>query len=114
MRRARCGGPPAAHSSPAPRPSVPAPPPPPLPRPGPPRAGGTPPVQDAVGPTTQRSFDPVRKRRRLGQPLEAGGDPAAVLLGEVARFLETAARRNGEHDFTRGRVDAKGIAARLP
>jgi hypothetical protein len=56
----------------------------------------------------------VRERRGFRQPLEAGGDPAAVLLREVLGFLDAAARRHGENHLARGGVDAQRVAARLP
>src|SRR5262249_58889803 len=47
------------------------------------------------------------------QALGPRRDPAAVLLGELLRLLEAAARRHGENHLARGGVDAQRIASGL-
>jgi len=61
----------------------------------------------------QRQLDAVRERRRGRQALEPRRDPAAVLLRELFRLLEAAARRHGENHVAGGGVDAQRIASRL-
>ena len=95
---------PATHSSRSPSPSVPVQTVPRTPRRctmrcGTPRNGTTTPSANGAA---------------LRQPPEPRRDPAAVLLRELARLLQRAARRNGEHHFARRRLDAQRIAARLP
>src|SRR5580692_2748843 len=70
-------------------------------------------VCDAVRYAAQRHHDAVGERRRLRQPPEPCGDPAAVLLRERARFLQRAARRDRQNDFARVRLDAQCVAPRL-
>src|SRR5262249_39326414 len=85
-------------------------------RPGPlraPRAARAAAIDDAMGFTAQRYLDPMRERRRLRQALEPRRDPAAVLLRELFRLLEAAARRHGENHLARGGVDAQRIASGL-
>src|SRR5271154_1044037 len=48
----------------------------------------------------------------LRQPSKPRRDPAAVLVGEFARLLERAARRDRQDDFARRRLDAQRVAAR--
>src|SRR5262245_11725205 len=63
--------------------------------------------------TAQGHFDAMRERRRRRQALESRRDPAAVLLRELFRLLEAAARRHGENHVAGGGVDAQRIASRL-
>src|SRR5262245_66013623 len=63
--------------------------------------------------TAQRYLNPGRERRRLRQALEPRRDPAAVLLRELLRLLEAAARRHGENHLARGGVDEQRIASGL-
>src|SRR5437764_5970130 len=69
---------------------------------GPHRPALASPVRDAVRHTAQRDLETMGERRRFRQSLEPRCDPCAVLLGEVARLLETPARRNRQHHLTRG------------
>jgi hypothetical protein len=48
--------------------------------------------------------------RRLRQPFQACGNPAAVLLRKVLGFFHAAARRHGEDDLTRGGIDTQRVA----
>src|SRR5262249_60892311 len=80
---------------------------------GPHRAARTASIDDAVGFTAQRYLDPMLERRRLRQALEPRRDPAPVLLRELFRLLEAAARRHGENHLARGGVDAQRIASGL-
>ena len=70
-------------------------------------------MHDAMRHAAQRHFDPVRKGRRLRQPLEPRRDPTAVLLREFLRLLHAAARRHGENHLARRRIDAQRVAPRL-
>src|SRR3984957_6415800 len=71
-------------------------------------------MRDAVRQAAERNNDAVRKADGLRQAAEPGGDPAAVLLRERARFFQRAARRNREDHFTGRGGNAQRIAARLP
>ena len=53
---------------------------------GPDRAAHAAAMDDAVRIAAQRNLEAVRERRRLGQALEPGRDPGAMLLREVARL----------------------------
>src|SRR5262249_58767607 len=55
-------------------------------------------MRDAVPHAAQRNSDPVSKPYRLRQASKPRCDPAAMLLGELARFPQRAARRNGQND----------------
>ena len=96
MRRSICGALPATHKQrlAVRRPSRPN------------RAAHAAAVGDAMRHAAQRHLDAFGERRRFRQPPEPRRDPAAVLLRELARLLQRAARRNGQHDFARRRLDA--------
>src|SRR5262249_5612176 len=70
-------------------------------------------IDDAMRLAAQRPLDAVRERRRCRQALEPRRNPAAVLLRELFRLLEAAARRHGENHVAGGGVDAQRIASRL-
>src|SRR5262249_21312325 len=76
-------------------------------------AAHAPAAVDAVGVTPQRYLNSVGKGRRRRQALEPRRDPAAVLLRELFRLLEAAARRHGENHLAGGGVDAQRVASRL-
>src|ERR1041385_6814223 len=78
------------------------------------RATGTGTMLDAVIDAAQRQDNAVRKGRRLRQPVKPRRDPAAMLLGELPRLLETAARRNRQQHLARRGLDAQRVAPRLP
>src|SRR6516225_2067255 len=80
---------------------------------GPHRAAHAAAIDDAMRLAAQRHLDAVRERCRCRQALEPRGDPAAVLLRELFRLLEAAARRHGENHLAGGGVDAQRIASRL-
>ena len=69
------------------------------------------PVHDAMAQVAQRQDRAVNEGNDLGQPSQAGRDPAAVLLGELLRLVHAAARRNGENHFARGGIDGPDIAS---
>ena len=71
-------------------------------------------MHDTVIDAAQRNHGAVGEGRRRRQPVEPRRDPAAMLLGEFARLPQAAARRHGEHDFTRDGMDAQRVAPRLP
>src|SRR5262249_56008954 len=50
---------------------------------------------------------------RVREVLEPGGESGGVVLGELLRLLEAAARRHCENHLARGGVDAQRIASRL-
>ena len=70
-------------------------------------------MADAVRHAAQRHDGAFGKGRGFRQPPEPRRDPAAVLLRKGARLLDRAARRYGQNDFARRRLDAQRIAARL-
>ena len=66
--------------------------------------------------STPRSGTSVPSAKGAGsgrRPSRAAIQPPCF-CGEFARLLQAAARRHGEHDFTRHRMDAQRIAPRLP
>src|SRR3974390_1166769 len=69
---------------------------------------------DAVIDPAQRDDGALREGRGLRQVVEPRSDPSAVFLGKFPRLLKAAARRHGEHDVTRDRIDAQRVALRLP
>ncbi len=69
---------------------------------------------DSVIDAAQRNDRAMREGRSLRQAFQARGDPGRMLVRELARLLEAAARRHREHDFAAGGVDTQGVAARLP
>src|SRR6185312_6638104 len=70
------------------------------------------PMHDPVRNAAQGDQCANLERRRLRQPAEARGDPAAMKLREFARFGDQAARRHGQDGFAVGRMDAERISAR--
>src|SRR5262249_26539155 len=81
---------------------------------GPDRAAHAAAIHNAMRHPAQWHLDAVHERRRLRHPLEPCRDPSTMRLREVARLLEAAARRDGQDDFARHRIDAQGVTARLP
>ncbi len=71
------------------------------------------PMRNAMGDAAERNHHAVRKWHGLRQPAEPRGDPAAMLLRELARFLQGSARRHREDHLAGGRLNAQSIAARL-
>src|SRR5262249_36788327 len=78
-----------------------------------PRAALVGPMHDAMANAAQRQLRAMREGRGFRKPLETRRDPAAVLLGEVARLFQAAARRHGQDHLARRRLNAERIAARL-
>jgi hypothetical protein len=70
-------------------------------------------MDDAMRHAAQQNHAAMGEGRRLRETSETRADPGGVLVGEGLGFLEAAARRQSEHDFARGRVDAQRIAPRL-
>ncbi len=68
---------------------------------------------DPVIEPAQRQHGAVDEGHRLRQALEPRRDPGAVLLGEFAGLLQAAARRQGQHHFAGGGMDAQRVTARL-
>ena len=62
----------------------------------------------------QRYLGAVMERPRSGQALEAGGDPAALDVGEAQRHVARHAQRRGQHDAAAGAVDPQRDAAGAP
>ena len=77
------------------------------------RAAHAGPVHDAVRFAAQRHHGAIGEGHGFRQPAEPRRDPTAVLLGEFARVLERAARRDGEDHLPGRRLDAQGVAPRL-
>jgi hypothetical protein len=81
---------------------------------GPHRAADTGAMHDLVGDAAQRHHGTRKKRRRLRQAAETGGDPAAVTLREILGVGDGAARRHGEDRFAVAGMNAQGVAPRTP
>jgi hypothetical protein len=71
-------------------------------------------VLDAVRRAAQRHHGARGERRGLRQPAQPRRDPGAVLLRESLGVGDAAAQRHGENNVAARRLDAQGVAARLP
>src|SRR6185437_10495380 len=78
------------------------------------RAAVTGAMHDPVRDAAQRDHRAWEKWRRLRQPAETGGDPAAVTLRKVLGVGDGAARRHGEDRLAIARMDAQRVAPRAP
>ena len=66
------------------------------------RAARASPVRDDMFNTAQRDDRARHKRNLLRQAAQAHADPCAVTLGKIARGLQRAARRHGQHHIAAG------------
>src|SRR5271167_3326491 len=81
---------------------------------GPDRAALAGAVHDSVRDAAQWNHGTGKKRRSLGQPAEACGDPAAVTLCEILGIGDRAAWRHGQDRFAIARMNTQGVATGAP
>ena len=70
-------------------------------------------MDDGVIGPAQRHNRAIGKGHRLRQSLQPRRDPGGMLMGEFARLFQAAARRQCQHHFAAGGMNAQRIAARL-
>mgnify|MGYP000982550929 CR=1 FL=1 len=71
-------------------------------------------MHDPVRHAAQRNHRAGLEGRRLRQPAETRGNPAAMHGGKFPRLRDGAARRHGEDRGPIGRMDAERVTSRAP